>query len=143
MTLDLLGTAALPEVRALLEAARLPVADLAAVRPEFFGVRDDAGLAGVIGLERHGRAALLRSLAVRDDQRGRGLGTTLVRELEARAPGLGITEIWLLTTTAEPFFRQLGYVPAARDAAPAAVRETAEFRGVCPTSAACLTKAIP
>ncbi len=143
MTLDLLGSGALPEVRALLEAARLPVADLATARPEFFGLRDDAGLVGVIGLERHGRAALLRSLAVRDDQRGRGLGTTLVRELEARVPGLGVTELWLLTTTAEPFFRQLGYLPAAREAAPVAVRETAEFREVCPTSAACLTKVMP
>ena len=143
MTLDLLGTGALPEVRALLEAARLPVADLAAARSEFFGVRDDAGLVGVIGLERHGRAALLRSLAVRDDQRGRGLGTTLVRELEARARVLGVTELWLLTTTAESFFRELGYLPAARDAAPVAVRETAEFRGVCPTSAAFLTKVMP
>ena len=143
MTIDLLGTGALPEVRALLEAAQLPVADLATARPEFFGLRDDAGLVGVIGLERHGRAALLRSLAVRDDQRGRGLGTTLVQGLEARAPALGVTELWLLTTTAEPFFRQLGYVPAAREAAPVVVRATAEFRGICPTSAACLTKVIP
>ncbi len=143
MTLDPLDRDALPQVRALLEAAHLPVADLATARPEFFGLRDDAGLVGVIGLERHGKAALLRSLAVRDDQRGRGLGTTLVRELEGRAPDLGVRELWLLTTTAEPFFRQLGYVPAPREAAPVAVRETAEFRGVCPTSAACLTKVIP
>ena len=142
MTVEAIASDAHAGVRALLQAAALPVADLATAQPEFFGLRDDAGLVGVIGLERHGGAALLRSLAVRNDQRGRGLGTTLVGALEARAPSLGVTELWLLTTTAEAFFLHLGYEPAVRDTAPAAIRETAEFRSICPSSAACLRKTL-
>ena len=142
MTFDVLSEQALPEVRLLLEAAALPVADLTRAGPELFGLRDAAGLIGVIGLERAGPAALLRSLAVRSDQRGRRLGTTLVRALEARAPSLGVTELWLLTTTAEAFFLHLGYEPAVRDTAPVAIRETAEFRSICPSSAACLRKTL-
>ena len=143
MKFEIVEERTLPQVRALLEAAALPVADLASARPEFFGLHDAAGLVGVIGLERHGQAALLRSLAVRDDQRGRGFGTTLVRALEARAPGLDVRQLWLLTTTAEPFFRQLGYEPAARNSAPLPIRQTAEFRGICPTTAVCMTKVLP
>jgi amino-acid N-acetyltransferase len=142
MTIGVVQEGAFEEVRALLVAAALPVEDLVSARPDFLGLRDAAGFIGVIGLERHGEAALLRSLAVRDDQRGKGLGTTLVRALEARAPGLGVTRLWLLTTTAESFFRQLGYAPVLRDTAPLAIRETAEFRGICPTSAICMTKVL-
>ncbi|MEO8636688.1 MAG: arsenic resistance N-acetyltransferase ArsN2 [Gemmatimonadales bacterium] len=141
--LDAVEAGALPEVRALLGAAALPVADLDVATPEFFGLRDNAGLIGVIGLERHGQVALLRSLAVRSDQRGKGLGTALVRALEERASALGVRELWLLTTTAEPFFRQLGYEAAIRGAAPVAIRETGEFRSICPSSAACLTRLLP
>jgi amino-acid N-acetyltransferase len=140
--LERLPTGALSEVRALLEANALPVADLDTASPEFFGLIDAAGVLGVIGLERHGDAALLRSLAVRASQRGAGLGTLLVQGLEEEARRLKVRELWLLTTTAEPFFRQLGYAPAPREAAPEAIRATQEFGSICPSSAACLRKVL-
>ena len=142
MQLEVLDAHAVTAVHALLQSAGLPVADLVTSRPKLFGVHDATGLIGVIGLEGAGPAALLRSLAVRSDQRGRRLGTTLVRALEARAPSLGVTELWLLTTTAEAFFLHLGYEPAVRDTAPVTIRETAEFRSICPSSAACLRKTL-
>jgi amino-acid N-acetyltransferase len=62
-------------VRALLAAAGLPVADLTAAHlDDFWGCGESPDLIGVIGLERYGAVALLRSLAVAPAWQGRGLG---------------------------------------------------------------------
>lgn len=63
---------------------------------------------GVVGLEVYGKVALLRSLAVSATSRGNGYGKDLVARAERYAQSLGVTEIYLLTTTAATFFEQLG-----------------------------------
>ena len=52
----------------------------------------------------------------------------------------GMDQLVLLTQTAEPFFATRGYAVIAREAAPAAVRRSAEFRSICPASAICMTR---
>jgi amino-acid N-acetyltransferase len=131
----------LPAIRALLAADRLPAGDLTPAHLESFWIeRDAAGLAGVVGLEPRGRAALLRSLAVRADVRGRGLGAALLAHAEAQARALGVHELYLLTTTAERFFAARGHAAISRDAVPPEIRATAEFAGLCPASSVCMTK---
>jgi len=100
----------MPAVLALLESAGLPTADLAGIA----GLRtwvDESGdsISGVIALDAFGSEGLLRSLAVAPDYRGRGIGRVLVARLEADARAEGIRKLILLTQTAEPFFRSLGY----------------------------------
>lgn len=130
----------LEAVVALLGACDLPVADLApAALDHFFGAGDGA-LRGVVGLELHGDVGLLRSLAVRADARGRGLGRRLVARAEADAAGRGVAALYLLTTTAESFFRRLGYARIERDAVPAAIRSSAEFARLCPSTAVVMAK---
>ena len=130
-------------VRALLAAAGLPVADLAAApRAEFWGCHEGTHLIGVIGLEGYGAVALLRSLAVAPAWQGRGLGSALLAHAERVARQRGITALYLLTTSAEAFFTRHGYVRLPREAAPPALRHTAEFAALCPASAACLTQAL-
>jgi amino-acid N-acetyltransferase len=126
----------------LLAEAGLPVADLdSAPRLTIWVVRDDTGRAvAAIGLELHGDAGLLRSLIVTPERRGHGLGETLVRTLEAHASATGVAQLVLLTETAEPFFRRLGYDVIDRDTAPPAVAVSAEFRTLCPSTAVCMTK---
>lgn len=75
---------------------------------------------------------------VAPEARGRGLGAALVRERAAWAGARGLPRLWLLTTSAAPFFQGLGFEPASRAAAPPALQASAEFAGVCPASAACL-----
>jgi len=134
----------LPAIRALLEASQLPVADLTpSALPRFFGIEQEGALAGVIGLERHGHAGLLRSLAVTPGQRGTGLGGALVAHLERAAAREGITELWLLTTTAESFFRKLGYDVGVRSAAPERIQQSREFHDICPSTAVCMRRALP
>ena len=133
----------LAAVRALLAAAGLPTADLtAAPLADFWECHAGENLAGVIGLERYGSVALLRSLAVAPAWQGRGLGSALLAHAERAAQQRGITALYLLTTTAEAFFARRGYVRIPREVAPSILHQTAEFTALCPASAACLTKAL-
>ena len=126
---------------ALLQANQLPTEDLRD-NPDvlLFGCPRGGSLAGVVGLELQGPCALLRSLAVGAEHRGAGLGDTLLHHAEAAAKSQGVRELYLLTTTAEDYFRRRGYLPADRDTAPAAIRSTRQFAGLCPSSSAFLVK---
>lgn len=85
---------------------------------------------------------LLRSVAVAPSLRGQGVGKNLVATVEKRAAVLGVHRLWLLTTTAPDFFRELGYADALREHAPGAVQQSGEFKSLCPASAICLCKSI-
>jgi N-acetylglutamate synthase-like GNAT family acetyltransferase len=131
-------------VKSLLAESDLPSSDLTADHlKHFFGCGPKERLTGVVGLEIYGEAALLRSLAVTQDCRGNGFGKALVAKAETYARSHGVTEIYLLTSTAERFFERLGYRPASREAAPETIRRTREFADLCPSSSAFMVKELP
>ena len=126
------------DVLELLIACGLPTDGLADHWGSTWVAVDPGGARGVLGsvaLEFHGKAALLRSLATRKDQRSRGLGKALFEFAMARASDRGVEAVALLTTTAEPFFARLGFETVSRDALPESLRASAEFRGACPATA--------
>lgn len=127
-------------VEALLVGADLPVEDLPPDLEHFLGCGEQGAPDGVVGLEVFGEVALLRSLVVAKSFRGRGLGTRLVAAAEDHARNQEVHEIFLLTDTAEQFFRSLGYESADRAAAPASIRSTAQFTELCPATAAFMSK---
>ena len=94
----------------------------------------------MVGLELFGEVALLRSLAVASSRRGSGLGSRLVAHAERHARDQGVQSLFLLTTTAEKFFLRRGYTRIPRDEAPAAIKGTREFSGICPASSAFMVK---
>ena len=128
------------EAEALLASAGLPVADLALSPLRLFGVRRDGVLHGVVGLERVGNDALLRSLAVAAGVRARGLGGELVRHAEQAARDAGVRRLFLLTTDAAGYFARHGYSEVPRAAAPPALAATAQFASLCPASAVLMSK---
>jgi amino-acid N-acetyltransferase len=130
----------LARISALLEANALPTSDFADSRPEFVIAEEGSMLLGVGALQCFGDVALLRSLAVAEPRRGTGIGRELIRELERCASARGVRELVLLTQTAESFFRRHGYRNAERSGLPPAILATTEFRGLCPASAACMSK---
>jgi amino-acid N-acetyltransferase len=83
----------------------------------------------------YGAAALLRSAVVADQARGRGVGAALLDRLLEHARARGVRQVYLLTTTAEDWFPRFGFTRIARQAVPAALHASAEFRGACPDSA--------
>ena len=128
-------------VVALLANARLPIEDLTESHcAHFFHIGEGASPQGLVGLELFGDVALLRSLVVAESRRGHGDGSRLLARAESHARELGVREIFLLTTTAETFFARRGYQRAARESAPAVIRQTREFSGICPASSAFMSK---
>jgi nitroimidazol reductase NimA-like FMN-containing flavoprotein (pyridoxamine 5'-phosphate oxidase superfamily)/N-acetylglutamate synthase-like GNAT family acetyltransferase len=128
-------------VEGLLARAGLPTNDLPELDLRSFfcaGSRDEP--LGLVGLQIDRPHALLRSLVVEPAARNAGLGSRLVAHAERHARSRGVTSIYLLTTTAEPFFRARGYVHIPREAAPDFVRRTREFADLCPASSAFMLK---
>jgi len=126
---------------ALLESAGLPVSDLTDAHMEhflFFGPAHAP--TGLVGVEFCGEDALLRSLVVAPGSRGSGLGTELTRHAEDYARSRRARAVYLLTTTAEAFFRSHGYATAERATAPGPIRATREFADICPASSTFLFK---
>jgi amino-acid N-acetyltransferase len=106
----------------------------------FLLAQDGPEIAGIVGLEIRQGDALLRSLAVAEGYRQKGLATKLVEKIENYARSLKIRTLHLLTLTAEDFFAKRDFQKTARASAPAGIQKTAEFRGLCPATAAFMTK---
>ena len=126
-------------LRRALEEAELPTIDLEQPGRLFFGLSDAAGPIGYVGLAGDSADRLLRSLVVLPSRRGAGHGTTLVRELETILPG-EVTRLHLLTDSAAPFFRRLGFADADRAEAPPGIAATEQLASLCPASASYLVK---
>ena len=131
------------EIKHLLAASDLHQADVTTDHLEHFLLGwDGSRLAAVVGLEIKGCSALLRSLAVAADYRNRKIATRLIMEIEKYAKSLEVNTLYLLTMTAEDFFRKKGYQRTARDSAPIDIQGTTEFQSLCPASAVCMVKHI-
>ncbi len=122
-------------VESLLGESRLPTSGVAASIDQFIVAESNGGIVGVIGLERYGTFGLLRSAAVSDSWRGKGVGRDLVERLLSDARRANIEGVYLLTTTAEGYFPSFGFSRIDREAAPPDVKQSAEFRDLCPQSA--------
>ena len=119
----------------LLQAQGLPASDITDEHLEhFFFVGSDGSPAGLVGLELYGTDALLRSLVVAENARHKGLGATLIDHAEQYAASKGVRSIYLLTTTAQAFFKRLGYERIERSTTPPSIERTREFAGLCPAS---------
>lgn len=131
----------------LLETSALPTADLSEVpdlrddaEPAFvLAVRGDT-VAGCAALEKAGVAGLLRSVAVRKDERGAGIGDGLVRERIASAETSGMQTIYLLTETVPAWFERFGFQTIDRSEAPDEVRASKEFSALCGESATLMVR---
>ena len=124
-------------VAALLQAAALPPDGLDEQFGEPYAVAlADGRIVGAAGVEVYGDAGLLRSVAVDARWQGHGLGRRLTEERLRWAAGRGLDTVYLLTTSAEGYFSRLGFAPVAREEVPATVRDSLQFAGACPSTAA-------
>jgi len=125
----------LAAVERLLEASQLPLDGVREALSTFIVAEAGADIVGVAGLEICCDNALLRSVAVDDAWRSKGLGRALVTRTIAEAEARGIDALYLLTTTADRYFPSFGFRTIRRDEVPEDIRATAEFREACPASA--------
>lgn len=123
-------------LHAALAAEGLPISDLGAAHQKMWRGVVEGETVGYGGIELYGNSALLRSLVILPDHKGRGHGAALVAQIVAEAD---VTELWLLTNTAAVFFSRLGWAVRDRADAPPAVAASAEFAILCPASAVCMS----
>ena len=127
-------------IASLLVANGLPLDGLEIALPTAVVARGQGGVVGCAALELYGPFGLLRSICVVPELRGTGLGRRLVTATEQLASTVGISELFLLTETAEAWFPRLGYTPTPRTSVPAALMASPEFTSACPDTAAVLHK---
>lgn len=133
-------TSDFPAIAALLREINLPPDDIERHLEGFLVARSSEAatghdiLIGSVGLEIYGKSALLRSLAVHPDFQRNGLGTRLVSGITQTARDQGVTQLYLLTDTAEDFFKRLGFKLVSRDEVPEEVKQSIEFTTLCTES---------
>ncbi len=143
MTLALASSMDEPWIRQFLTLCGLPNEDLTPEHLSYFWVIKKKGeILGTVGLEIFGRSALLRSLAVDPRFRKRGFALELTKKAEDYAASLKIEVLYLLTMTAEGFFRKSGYQKTERNSVPPEIRGTTEFQSLCPASSVCMVKVL-
>jgi amino-acid N-acetyltransferase len=135
-------TGDLVEIETLLHSLELPVAGVRDWVERFWLAARDGEIIGVAGIELYAGGALLRSVAVAPAWRSTGVARTLVERSLAQARTDGARDAFLLTTTADRYFPRLGFIEIARDAVPASVQHSVEFREACPASAVVMRRAL-
>lgn len=127
----------------LLSGSGLTTSDLPEDISGFVLAFDGDVAVGSAGLETLGSTALLRSFAVHPDYRSKGLGRQLYEAVQMQAEALQFPELWLITNTAEDYFRSMGFERQERQerqSAPTQVQAHPQFAGLCPSSSAVMRK---
>lgn len=132
----------IPSIVELLHAGNLPYGDVDLHIKNFLVAYRDDILIGVIGLEITGDFALLRSFAVTKPERSKGIGLMLLNKLFSLAFLNNIKMLYLLTTTAEDYFLNYGFIKIRRETVPEEIKNTKEFSSICPSSAICMMRKI-
>lgn len=132
----------LSAIISLLSANDLPVQDVGQHVGSFILAKWRGVVVGTAGLEYYGEVALVRSLCVSLAHRGNDVGRQLLSTVEESAFARRACRLYLLTNAAIAYFERRGYAVLARNDAPSAIRNTVEFRLLCPGSATCMHKTL-
>ncbi len=124
-------------VRALTEVP----ADAPVWGPDGVWVIGDGSVDATATIVVRDRDAYVRAVATRADLRGGGLGTLAVAAGVGFARESGARHVWLLTETAERFFRSLGFEPIDRTEMPSWI-EAGPADG-CPATAVAMRRELP
>lgn len=124
-------------IRQLLIKCGLPTAGVERNITNFFVAISDS-VVGVIGMEYYEQAALIRSLAISPNLRKCGIAEELVQRALAELKSRGIGEVFLLTETAEKYFRRIGFNSIDRKQIPKQLLVNSELEQACSGCSSCM-----
>jgi len=127
-----------PEIKTLLAECDLPHSDLSVEKQNMVVAEIDHKIVGCAGLEAYSGKALFRSLAVKPLYRNMQIALTLTEKVLEMGQDQGISEFFLLTTTADSYFEKLGWNIIERSKVPDDIQSTNEFSSICPSTATCM-----
>lgn len=119
----------------LLSSNALPTSDIYEKNIELYVGLFNGEIIATVGIEYYGEYALLRSLSVKEDYKNKRIGETLLQFINDRYQQRYIQSLYLLTTTAEHYFKRFGFDVIARNDTPSVIQATREFCSICPSSA--------
>ena len=125
-------------IQSLLESVNLPIEGVQEHLDQFITLYEGEELVGVVGLEIYEDKAILRSLAVNRNRQGEGYGRLLTDKIIQQARNEKLSELYLLTETAETFFARFGFETISRDLVDSKVKTSIQFQYLCPESAPCM-----
>lgn len=125
----------IPTLLALLQQSILPTDGLLDHLSTILVAREGGEVVGSAALECYGSVALLRSVAVVAPKRDQGLGQRLTRAALALAQARGITDLYLLTETAQHYFPRFGFHAISRQEVAPAIQHSVEWTSACPETA--------
>jgi tRNA (guanine37-N1)-methyltransferase len=131
-----------PAVISLLQRTGLPAQGLLDQFPHAYAVTEDStgAIIGAAGVERYGDDGLLRSVAVDEAWRGRGVAERLLGDRLRYAQHVGMRDVYLLTTTAERYFASRGFERVSRDQLPPEVARSPEAAEICASTAVVMVR---
>jgi len=105
---------------------------------DIFKVLEGKVIVGYLGLEHYGSDAVLRSVVIKDNFRGKNFGRKITLLGIDAARNRGIKSLYLLTITAKNFFFKFGFKVMVRKDVPEAIGKSEEFLNFCPDTATCM-----
>ncbi|HUB88597.1 MAG TPA: GNAT family N-acetyltransferase [Dyella sp.] len=116
------------EVHMLLRACGLSTHDIFSPGAAYWVARNGAGPVGFCGLEWGDAAALLRSVSVHHEYRGRGVARRLVEAAIAETQARSIKRIYLFSKDTGRFFETLGWCEVPVDEASEVMQAAPQVR---------------
>ena len=120
------------ELKNLLSSNQLCFNDINEQGVHLFGVQIKDQLVGFFGYELFDKLALFRSMMVLPEARNKGYGGLIWSQAKEKLQDEEVSEVYLLTNTAAPFFSKQGFTEVARTTAPEPISNTTEFKEFCP-----------
>lgn len=122
----------------LLKSDQLCFNDINEKAVHLFEVHLDDELVGYFGYELFKSQALFRSMVVVPRVRNKGYGSLIWNQAKEQMVIEGISDVYLLTNSAAPFFSKLGFEEIVRATAPEPILATTEFKEFCPADSICM-----
>lgn len=132
-TVTLAGQADFAQIHELLQQNGLPTAGVDPVTGKYY-VAKSTELIGVVGTECYGASAMLRSLAVKPQCKKSGVAKALISKALDILKSDAITDVYVITNTAEKYLNRFGFVKVDRSEVPATVLNTSALGDACPAS---------
>lgn len=118
----------LAAIDALIVSEHLPAFRTADFLDTFWVLEGEGGIAGCVGLEVYGEAALLRSVITSPELRRQGYGDVLVRKAFEEAKAMGVKRLYLFTMDKAPFFARHGFERCTMDDFEPAAQECTQYQ---------------
>ncbi len=127
-------------LKTLIKKSKLVHEEIETHLENFFVIKEESNIIGCAGIEHYDDVGLLRSVAVDIKYQRKGLGKKLINKMIVFAEEKGIENLYLLTDSAEEFFKKFGFKLVSRNDVDSRIQQTYEYTTACDETASVMVK---